>query len=165
MDVFLSSMWQEEFQVEYGPKFDQELEKLLWEFLLRLDRLLPVPNLAQVVQNFDAGHINETKKKFLCTNWNLIYSSILHTLSSDCVVAERHSVRAGGVCTVGHPTSAPEGPAAASDLPGPPGDTRWSETLMNRQHRTNGLLLWVSDASYSACYSQHLSPRAWGTPY
>lgn len=35
--------------MEYGPKFDLELEKLLWEFLLRLDRLLPVPNLAQVL--------------------------------------------------------------------------------------------------------------------
>lgn len=41
--------FKEEFLVEYGPKFDLELEKLLWEFLLRLDRLLPVPNLAQTV--------------------------------------------------------------------------------------------------------------------
>ncbi|XP_038831576.1 uncharacterized protein LOC120030302 isoform X4 [Salvelinus namaycush] len=38
-----------EFPSEYGPQFDQELEKLLWEFLLRLDQLLPVPNLAQTV--------------------------------------------------------------------------------------------------------------------
>lgn len=44
--------WQEEFPVDYGPKFDQELEKLLWEFLIRLDQLLPVPNLAQVVGAF-----------------------------------------------------------------------------------------------------------------
>lgn len=50
-----SSVWQEEFLVEYGPKFDQELEKLLWEFLLRLDRLLPVPNLAQVVEDFTSS--------------------------------------------------------------------------------------------------------------
>lgn len=49
INFILSSVWQEEFLVEYGPKFDLELEKLLWEFLLRLDRLLPVPNLAQVV--------------------------------------------------------------------------------------------------------------------
>lgn len=34
--------------MDYGPKFDQELEKLLWEFLIRVDQLLPVPNLAQV---------------------------------------------------------------------------------------------------------------------
>ncbi|XP_064787539.1 uncharacterized protein LOC135510489 isoform X1 [Oncorhynchus masou masou] len=38
-----------EFPSEYGPQFDQELEKLLWEFLFRLDQLLPVPNLAQTV--------------------------------------------------------------------------------------------------------------------
>lgn len=34
--------------MDYGPVFDQELEKLLWEFLIRLDQLLPVPNLRQV---------------------------------------------------------------------------------------------------------------------
>ncbi|XP_033466012.2 TERF1-interacting nuclear factor 2 isoform X1 [Epinephelus lanceolatus] len=41
--------FKEEFPVDYGPKFDQELEKLLWEFLIRVDQLLPVPNLAQTV--------------------------------------------------------------------------------------------------------------------
>ncbi|XP_073330511.1 TERF1-interacting nuclear factor 2 [Pagrus major] len=41
--------FKEEFLVDYGPKFDQELEKLLWEFLIRLDQLLPVPSLAQTV--------------------------------------------------------------------------------------------------------------------
>ncbi|XP_069575089.1 TERF1-interacting nuclear factor 2 isoform X1 [Brachyistius frenatus] len=41
--------FKEEFPAEYGPKFDQELEKLLWEFLIRTDQLLPVPNLAQTV--------------------------------------------------------------------------------------------------------------------
>lgn len=41
--------FKEEFPVDYGPTFDQELEKLLWEFLIRLDQLLPVPNLAQTV--------------------------------------------------------------------------------------------------------------------
>lgn len=65
MSDFRSFVWQEEFQAEYGPKFDQELEKLLWEFLLRLDRLLPVPNLAQVVgSSFDAGHVDEIKIGF-----------------------------------------------------------------------------------------------------
>lgn len=38
--------------MDYGPAFDQELEKLLWEFLIRLDQLLPVPNLAQVASAF-----------------------------------------------------------------------------------------------------------------
>uniref|UniRef100_A0A3Q3AHM3 TERF1 (TRF1)-interacting nuclear factor 2 n=1 Tax=Kryptolebias marmoratus TaxID=37003 RepID=A0A3Q3AHM3_KRYMA len=41
--------FKEQFPVDYGPKFDQELEKLLWEFLIRLDQLLPVPSLAQTV--------------------------------------------------------------------------------------------------------------------
>ncbi|XP_029944348.1 TERF1-interacting nuclear factor 2 [Salarias fasciatus] len=39
--------FKEEFPVEYGPTFDRELEKLLWEFLIRLDQLLPVPSLQQ----------------------------------------------------------------------------------------------------------------------
>ncbi|XP_030609135.1 TERF1-interacting nuclear factor 2 [Archocentrus centrarchus] len=41
--------FKEVFPVDYGTTFDQELEKLLWEFLVRLDQLLPVPNLAQTV--------------------------------------------------------------------------------------------------------------------
>ncbi|CAJ1086026.1 uncharacterized protein tinf2 [Xyrichtys novacula] len=39
--------FKEEFPVDYGPEFDRELGKLLWEFLMRLDQLLPVPSLAQ----------------------------------------------------------------------------------------------------------------------
>uniref|UniRef100_A0A3Q3SDY2 TERF1-interacting nuclear factor 2 N-terminal domain-containing protein n=1 Tax=Mastacembelus armatus TaxID=205130 RepID=A0A3Q3SDY2_9TELE len=31
------------------PLYSRELEKLLWEFLIRLDQFLPVPNLAQTV--------------------------------------------------------------------------------------------------------------------
>ncbi|XP_072314998.1 TERF1-interacting nuclear factor 2 isoform X2 [Eucyclogobius newberryi] len=41
--------FKEDFPVVYGQKYDQELEKLLWEFLIRLDQLLPVPNLTQTV--------------------------------------------------------------------------------------------------------------------
>ncbi|KAM3590904.1 uncharacterized protein V6R79_018638 [Siganus canaliculatus] len=44
-----AQFFKEDFPVEYGPTFDQELEKMLWEFLIRLDQLLPVPNLAQTV--------------------------------------------------------------------------------------------------------------------
>ncbi|KAM6949555.1 TERF1-interacting nuclear factor 2 [Aplochiton taeniatus] len=47
--------YKEEFPVQYGPQFDQELEKLLWEFLVRLDLLLPVPNLAQTVSWLSAS--------------------------------------------------------------------------------------------------------------
>ncbi|KAK3546717.1 hypothetical protein QTP70_033372, partial [Hemibagrus guttatus] len=39
----------EEFDSQYGPQYDSALEKLLWEFLSRLDQLLPVPDLAQTV--------------------------------------------------------------------------------------------------------------------
>uniref|UniRef100_A0A8C8DJW5 TERF1 (TRF1)-interacting nuclear factor 2 n=1 Tax=Oryzias sinensis TaxID=183150 RepID=A0A8C8DJW5_9TELE len=46
---FLCFLSKEQFPVEYGPNFDKELEKLLWEFLIRLDQLLPVPNLTQTV--------------------------------------------------------------------------------------------------------------------
>ncbi|KAJ8261597.1 hypothetical protein GJAV_G00156120 [Gymnothorax javanicus] len=41
--------FQEVFAVEYGPQFDAALQKLFWEFLSRLDQLLPVPDLAQTV--------------------------------------------------------------------------------------------------------------------
>ncbi|XP_071374405.1 TERF1-interacting nuclear factor 2 [Centroberyx affinis] len=47
--------FKEEFPADYGPQFDQELEKLLWEFLIRLDQLLPVPNLAQTVSWLSAA--------------------------------------------------------------------------------------------------------------
>lgn len=51
--------------MDYGTKFNLELEKLLWEFLIRLDQLLPVPSLAQVVGAFE--------NSFLCfvTNYTL----------------------------------------------------------------------------------------------
>uniref|UniRef100_A0A3B1JT87 TERF1 (TRF1)-interacting nuclear factor 2 n=1 Tax=Astyanax mexicanus TaxID=7994 RepID=A0A3B1JT87_ASTMX len=41
--------FQEEFDSQYGPQYDLAVEKLLWEFLTRLDQLLPVPDLAQTV--------------------------------------------------------------------------------------------------------------------
>ncbi|XP_055012630.1 TERF1-interacting nuclear factor 2 isoform X3 [Boleophthalmus pectinirostris] len=47
--VMRTSFFKERFPVDFGPRYDQELEKLLWEFLIRLDQLLPVPNLAQTV--------------------------------------------------------------------------------------------------------------------
>ncbi|TNM93576.1 hypothetical protein fugu_001752 [Takifugu bimaculatus] len=47
VNVSHPSARQEEFPVEYGLEFDQELEKLLWEFLIRVDQLLPAPSLAR----------------------------------------------------------------------------------------------------------------------
>ncbi|XP_052458327.1 TERF1-interacting nuclear factor 2 isoform X2 [Carassius gibelio] len=39
----------EEFHLHYGGNYVANLEKLLLEFLIRLDKLLPVPDLAQTV--------------------------------------------------------------------------------------------------------------------
>ncbi|XP_036453562.1 LOW QUALITY PROTEIN: TERF1-interacting nuclear factor 2 [Colossoma macropomum] len=47
--------FQEEFDSQYGPQYDSALEKLLWEFLTRLDQLLPVPDLAQTVSWLSAA--------------------------------------------------------------------------------------------------------------
>ncbi|KAL2079515.1 hypothetical protein ACEWY4_025259 [Coilia grayii] len=41
--------FQEDFPEQYGAQFDKALEKLMWELLIRLDQLLPVPDLAQTV--------------------------------------------------------------------------------------------------------------------
>ncbi|XP_073692395.1 TERF1-interacting nuclear factor 2 [Garra rufa] len=41
--------FKEEFHLHYGENFVASLEKLLWEFLVRLDKQLPVPDLAQTV--------------------------------------------------------------------------------------------------------------------
>ncbi|XP_076843449.1 TERF1-interacting nuclear factor 2 [Brachyhypopomus gauderio] len=39
--------FQEDFDSQYGPHYETALEKLLWEFLTRLDQLLPVPDLTE----------------------------------------------------------------------------------------------------------------------
>ncbi|KAL7875767.1 hypothetical protein AOLI_G00107300 [Acnodon oligacanthus] len=49
--------FQEEFDSQYGPQYDSALEKLLWEFLTRLDQLLPVPDLAQTVSWLSAAPV------------------------------------------------------------------------------------------------------------
>ncbi|XP_016102697.1 TERF1-interacting nuclear factor 2 isoform X3 [Sinocyclocheilus grahami] len=41
--------FKEEFHLHYGGNYVASLEKLLWEFLIRLNKLLPVPDLAQTV--------------------------------------------------------------------------------------------------------------------
>ncbi|XP_067110398.1 zinc finger protein 184 [Osmerus mordax] len=39
--------FQEVFPVEYGPKYDTSLQTLLWEFLSRLERMFPIPDIKQ----------------------------------------------------------------------------------------------------------------------
>ncbi|KAI1891206.1 hypothetical protein AGOR_G00141400 [Albula goreensis] len=41
--------FQEVFPVQFGPKYDTALQVLVWEFLSRLEQLLPVPDLQQTV--------------------------------------------------------------------------------------------------------------------
>lgn len=47
LSVSLSHL-QEIFPVYFGPKYDAALEMLVWEFISRLEELLPVPDLTQV---------------------------------------------------------------------------------------------------------------------
>lgn len=68
--IFLS---QEKFPVEYGPTFDKELEKLMWEFLIRLDQLLPVPSLAQV---HSVLSLSENNSHWFVTNSNQTIVSV-----------------------------------------------------------------------------------------
>ncbi|CDQ75347.1 unnamed protein product [Oncorhynchus mykiss] len=41
------SISQEVFPVHYGPRYDTALQTLVWEFLSRLEELLPIPDLTQ----------------------------------------------------------------------------------------------------------------------
>ncbi|XP_056124660.1 TERF1-interacting nuclear factor 2 [Rhinichthys klamathensis goyatoka] len=41
--------FKEEFHLHYGGNYVASLEKLMWEFIIRVDKLLPVPDLAQTV--------------------------------------------------------------------------------------------------------------------
>ncbi|ROI46733.1 TERF1-interacting nuclear factor 2 [Anabarilius grahami] len=41
--------FKEEFHLHYGGNYVASLEKLMWEFITRVDKLLPVPDLAQTV--------------------------------------------------------------------------------------------------------------------
>ncbi|XP_051570314.1 uncharacterized protein LOC127450328 isoform X2 [Myxocyprinus asiaticus] len=47
--------FKEDFHVQYGGHYVASLEKLLWEFLTRLDQLLPAPDLAQTVSWLSAA--------------------------------------------------------------------------------------------------------------
>ncbi|KAJ8411128.1 hypothetical protein AAFF_G00171340 [Aldrovandia affinis] len=47
--------FQEVFPVDYGPKYDATLQMLVWEFLSRLEHLLPVPDLTQTASLLTAA--------------------------------------------------------------------------------------------------------------
>lgn len=46
----LISYSQDVFPVEFGPKYDAAIEKLMCQFLSRLEKLLPVSNFQQVLK-------------------------------------------------------------------------------------------------------------------
>ncbi|XP_041734426.1 uncharacterized protein LOC121568012 [Coregonus clupeaformis] len=47
--------FQEVFPVHYGPRYDTALQVLVWEFLSRLEELLPVPDFTQTAAWLGAG--------------------------------------------------------------------------------------------------------------
>ncbi|KAM9705815.1 uncharacterized protein ACNS7B_001886 isoform 2-T3 [Menidia menidia] len=47
--------YQEVFPAEYGLSYDSDMQLLVWEFLSKLERLLPVPDLAQAVSWLTSG--------------------------------------------------------------------------------------------------------------
>lgn len=46
---------QEIFPVYFGPKYDAALEMLVWEFISRLEELMPVPDFTQVLCCFSSS--------------------------------------------------------------------------------------------------------------
>lgn len=46
------------FPAEYGASYDTDMQLLVWEFLSKLEKILPVPDLGQVPQSNTAlGHL------------------------------------------------------------------------------------------------------------
>uniref|UniRef100_A0AAQ6APR4 TERF1-interacting nuclear factor 2 N-terminal domain-containing protein n=1 Tax=Amphiprion ocellaris TaxID=80972 RepID=A0AAQ6APR4_AMPOC len=50
--------YQEVFETEYGLSYDTDMQLLVWEFLSKLERLLPVPDLGQSKPKGDSGKEN-----------------------------------------------------------------------------------------------------------
>lgn len=50
--ILLVFSLQEIFPAYFGSKYDASLEMLVWEFISRLDELLPVPDFTQVRKFF-----------------------------------------------------------------------------------------------------------------
>lgn len=46
--MMIHCLLQEVFPAEYGQQYDAALQVLLWELLLKLEKLLPIPDLKQV---------------------------------------------------------------------------------------------------------------------
>ncbi|KAM9334643.1 uncharacterized protein ABDE67_021200 [Symphorus nematophorus] len=57
--------FKEVFPVQYGARFDTELQILVWEFFSRLEELLPVPSFSQVFSMFDISSLDCEFEQFV----------------------------------------------------------------------------------------------------
>ncbi|XP_061109142.1 TERF1-interacting nuclear factor 2 isoform X2 [Conger conger] len=110
---------EEVFVGQYGPQFDCALEKLLWEFLSRLDQLLPMPDLAQTVSWLSAAP---------CVLEDLEQPELLNTLR------QHHHL-------LGHLNTAPSLPPSTGDsilssLSLPPSGRVWSTKSIGQSGAT-----------------------------
>uniref|UniRef100_A0A667X8C5 TERF1-interacting nuclear factor 2 N-terminal domain-containing protein n=1 Tax=Myripristis murdjan TaxID=586833 RepID=A0A667X8C5_9TELE len=56
--------FQEIFPVHFGSKYDTALEMLVWEFISRLEELLPLPDFTQVLQHDTPSFLDECLQSF-----------------------------------------------------------------------------------------------------
>lgn len=55
--------------MEYGPQYDAALHVLLWELLSKLEKLLPVPDLKQVLgPSIQMSHVTD-----VCKTWAIYH--------------------------------------------------------------------------------------------
>lgn len=65
-------LFQEVFPAEYDLSYDADMQLLVWEFLSRLEQLVPVPDLSQVGSDITA-HVQRLFHTAVCTILQLYY--------------------------------------------------------------------------------------------
>lgn len=48
--IFIHYLFQDVFPMDFGPEYDSALQMLMLDFLSRLEKLLPVPDIQQVLE-------------------------------------------------------------------------------------------------------------------
>uniref|UniRef100_A0A8C7CL25 C2H2-type domain-containing protein n=1 Tax=Oncorhynchus kisutch TaxID=8019 RepID=A0A8C7CL25_ONCKI len=71
--------FQEVFPVHYGPRYDTALQTLVWEFLSRLEELLPVPDLTQVLRK--TSHTESYRIPLVFLTWQYTVGEFNDVLS------------------------------------------------------------------------------------
>uniref|UniRef100_A0A8C7QT18 C2H2-type domain-containing protein n=1 Tax=Oncorhynchus mykiss TaxID=8022 RepID=A0A8C7QT18_ONCMY len=83
--------FQDVFPVEFGSSYDAAIQKLMWQFLSRLEKLLPVSNFQQVLVEIQLYRGTMGTKTFSLFKVSFIYPlPFLDTLSSsdgDCILS------------------------------------------------------------------------------